>query len=79
MSRFDYVKYDEESQNAQGLFKTECEIFESFINDHLPEGRSKDLALTALEECYMWVGKGIRDAQIARNPQTELQEERVDS
>ena len=42
----------------------------------LPEGRAKSLALTKLEECYMWIGKAIRDAQMKRNGGAELQEER---
>lgn len=27
---------------------------------------TKSLAITKLEECYMWIGKAIRDEQIAR-------------
>jgi hypothetical protein len=42
----------------------------------LPEGRAKSLALTKLEECYMWIGKAVRDLQITSNGTAELQEER---
>ena len=45
----------------------------------LYNGRSASLALTKLEEAYMWIGKQIRDDQIARNEHYELQEERVNS
>jgi len=40
--------------------------------------RAKALAITKLEEVYMWIGKAIRDDQIKRNGSAELQEERKD-
>lgn len=46
--------------------------------ESLPPGRAKALAVTKLEECYMWIGKAIRDEQIARNGSAELMEERKD-
>lgn len=79
MSRFDYVKYDDLAQVRQAAFKDQVEYLENLIcgNFHNPAcGRAKALALTALEECYMWIGKAIRDDQIARNGSAELQEER---
>jgi len=36
--------------------------------------RAKALAITKLEEVYMWIGKAIRDDQIKRNGSAELQE-----
>lgn len=30
-----------------------------YINDTLPDGRNKSLALTALEECSMWSHKAV--------------------
>jgi hypothetical protein len=77
-SRFDYVAYDDEAQKAQAQFK---EIFievDRYI-DCLENGREKALAITKLEESYMWIGKAIRDEQIVRNIGTELQEERSNS
>lgn len=81
MSRFNYVKYDEDAAEVQAAFKKVFEHLEGAINEIPIEtaGRAKALALTKLEECYMWVGKAIRDDQIDRNKQTELQEERNDS
>jgi hypothetical protein len=69
MTRFDYVKYDEMSLLQQGIFK---DAFSKIADDieKLYKGRSASLALTALEESYMWVGKQIRDDQIARNGNT---------
>lgn len=77
MSRFDYVRYDETAQSYQDTAKQLCVVFESLI-DKLSNGRAKSLALTKLEECYMWIGKQIRDDQIARNGSAELMEERKD-
>lgn len=67
MSRFDYVKYDEIAQNFQISAKAKCESLEEWINGDSKQSRYKSLALTALEECYMWIGKMIRDDQIKRD------------
>lgn len=53
MSRFDYIKYDEQSQTTQVKAKAECEKLEGLINTQLKDGRAKSLALTKLEEVYM--------------------------
>lgn len=77
-SRFDYVAYSEESQAMQQIFKAMVTDIEQEL-EWLKDGRAKSLALTKLEECYMWIGKAIRDDQIADNAETKLQEERCNS
>lgn len=77
MSRFDYVRYDEPAMSQQAFFKSKFQTLENSI-DGFRDGRSKSLALTALEEAYMWIGKMIRDEQIARVGAAPLQEERKD-
>ncbi len=77
-SRFDYVAYDEYAQKGQELAKILCQKLESSI-ENLPTGRAKSLALTRLEETYMWIGKAIRDDQISRNGSAPLQESRNNS
>lgn len=77
MSRFDYVKYDTVAIAQQELAKKACQEMEGIIDGCL-EGRPRDLAHNALEVCYMWCGKGIRDGQIKRNGSAPLQEERND-
>lgn len=79
MGRFDYVKYDQKSVDAQECFKGSVVSMESVINNLIESPRAKALALTKLEECYMWIGKAIRDDQIDRNKMTESQEERSNS
>lgn len=79
MSRFDYVKYDEESQRNQEQAKLLCDNVRAAIETNLKPGRASSLALTKIEECYMWIGKQIRDDQIARNGSAELQECRANS
>ena len=76
ISRFDYVAYDQEAQSTQNLFKAQVQDFEHLVNIHIDDPRSKALAMTHLEEVYMWIGKGIRNDQINRNGSAELQEER---
>jgi hypothetical protein len=62
-SRFDHVTYDPAHVEAQKEGQQLCLDLESFIDQMVP-GRPKSLALTALEECYMWIGKAIRDDQL---------------
>ncbi len=74
--RFNYVRYDEESTKQQEQAKVMCEQMEQFI-ELLGKGRPQSLALTALEETYMWIGKAIRDNQIERGSQVEHIAERT--
>lgn len=76
MGRFDYVQYDQEAIVCQGLAKEHALDIEAFIEDRLKSPRAKALALTKLEEVYMWIGKAIRDDQIERNGSAPLQEQR---
>lgn len=80
MTRFDYVQYDSIAANEQAKAKLAVQSVEMLIEQVAPGGsRPKHLALTKLEECYMWLGKLIRDEQISRNSTAPLQEERNDS
>lgn len=79
MSRFDYVKYDEEGTEKQAFAKEFVTKTEAFIETSIFSPRAKALALTKLEEVYMWIGKGIRDDQVIRNGSAPLQEERTNS
>jgi hypothetical protein len=77
--RFDYVKYDDKSTTDQANLKSYCADLESAISNLIDCPRSKSLALTKLEECYMWIGKGIRNDQASRNAAFELQEQRTNN
>lgn len=77
--RFDYVQYDEKSNNTQAAFKAIAINFVNAIEEHVQCPRSKASALTNLELVYMWIGKGIRNDQIKRNSNTNLQEGRSNS
>lgn len=73
MSRFDYVKYDENAIKLQAGIKTVVEGLEQTLDAFVPPGKPSEagryraLAITALEEFYTWVGKAIKENQIARN------------
>jgi hypothetical protein len=75
MSRFDYVRYDDTAIEKQDHIKQSVKSLAQAIED-FGDNRSTQLALNHLEECYMWVGKAIRDEQIERNGSAQLQEER---
>jgi hypothetical protein len=76
MSRFDYIKYDQQSVAIQDLLKQQVQILEKCVDDNIKDPRSKALVMTKLEEAYMWMGKGIRNDQIIRCPVVQLQEDR---
>lgn len=78
MSRFDYVRYDDLAVQIQDQSKAMVSELEDYINSSVGSPRAKALAITKLEECYMWIGKAIRDDQISRNGSAPLQEERKD-
>jgi hypothetical protein len=66
-SRLNYVKYDEISDINQRTLKTYFMSLEGEIEDLLLNSREKSLAITKLEECWMWVGKSIKVDQELRN------------
>jgi hypothetical protein len=67
INRFDFIQYDNISIERQINFKNQ---FIKLANDieEISTGneRASLLALVKLEECYMWIGKAIRDDQIRR-------------
>jgi hypothetical protein len=65
-NRFDYLKFDEQSIAAQEGFKAMHNELATHIEAMGP-GRAQAVALTKLEECYMWVGKALRDMQVMRS------------
>lgn len=71
MSRFDYIAYDRFAQETQEQFKSLVLQLEALINATIVSPRAKALAITKLEEVYMWIGKAIRDDQIMRNSAQE--------
>lgn len=75
MSRFDYVKYDDTAMDSQAILKNKFVELESLIESKVTSPRPKALAMTKLEECYMWVGKAIRDDQLVRDNVTERRKE----
>lgn len=77
--RFDYVKYDAQAVADQQQMKETFTLLELNVENRIKSPRAKALVMTKIEEAYMWVGKAIRDDQIARNNTTELQEERSNS
>jgi hypothetical protein len=78
MNRFDNVAYDELAKELQANFKTVFSAAAQAVEE-LGPNRPTSLALTSLEEAYMWVGKAIRDNQIERNGTTDLGEGRSNS
>lgn len=76
-NRFDYVQFDEKQTVDAAELKLTFSILAARV-EQLGQGRAQSLALTKLEEAYMWCGKALRDIQIAENGSAKLQEERKD-
>lgn len=66
MTRFDYVHFDKSSDDSSQGSKALSKALESFIEENLENSREKSLALTKLEECFMWIGKAIKIDQLKR-------------
>jgi len=67
--KFDNIPYDSQSVENLAAFKAVfTEIMDALeeAQAHPVCGRSASLAITRLEEAFMWVGKTIRDLQIAK-------------
>lgn len=86
MSRFDYVKYDEECAAFQSQFKSRVEQLENLLEGAIVDEFAgpqtveyKKHALKSLEEFYCWIGKVIREVQVHKNDRAEGQEERTNS
>lgn len=74
-SKFESVVYDDVAQEKQAYLKSCFIQLEDAINNTGTSSHKED-AISKLEECYMWIGKIIRDDQIQRNAETALQEQR---
>jgi hypothetical protein len=79
ISRFDYIKYDDDAVKTQASFKQAMISIEAAIESGIVSPGAKHKAIQHLEECYMWIGKGIRDDQIHRDGFAPLMEERSES
>ncbi len=84
--RFDYVKYDDHAVSTQASIKAQFENLDRMLDASFgacprsPKvARARATAVTKLEEAYMWIGKAIRDDQIARSGEAKAQEERCNS
>ncbi len=52
----------EEKREAHTSIRQNCKVLADFLNEKLPEGREKSLAITHLEDVMMWA-----NASLARN------------
>lgn len=50
---------DDEKRNAHSSIRMACFELSLTINNALPEGREKDLAITHLEEVMFWGNAGL--------------------
>lgn len=74
--RFDYIRYDDDHAELQSQFYLAFNEMNDAIENNLENGRAKALAITKLEECYMWVGKQIRDQQVKKSGESKNLNER---
>lgn len=65
--RFDYIEYDTISEHKSSNCKDLCSQLEYYLNGEFLPSREQSLAITKLEECFMWIGKTIRHDQLERH------------
>lgn len=66
MNRFDFLKFDETAEANHAQIKAAFQDLEKVLSSKLAGSRAQSLIMTHLEEAFMWVGKAIRDDQLAR-------------
>jgi hypothetical protein len=65
------VAFDETAEAKHREAAEMCVALRNFIGS-LAQSRAQALAITKLEECFMWIGAALRDDQIKRQAnQTE--------
>lgn len=74
LNRFDNIPFDTISQEQHRLLKAGFLVLERHMDEILNPGRAKSLAMTGLEEAFVWVGKAIRDNQYMRTEQETMGE-----
>ena len=52
----------EEKRAAHTSVREHCRVLATFINEKVPEGREKSLAITHLEEVMLWANAAIARA-----------------
>ncbi len=66
-TRLDYLKWDDKSEKIQQSFKKFYQQIETMLDEELENSREKSLAITKMEESWMWVGKAIKVDQQKRS------------
>lgn len=59
---------DQEKRDAHGSVRQACRELADFIDDSVPDGREKSLAITGLEEVMFWANAALARPQIERAP-----------
>lgn len=59
INRFNYHSPDEEKAKAHANVRATLLWAASLINELIPEGREKSLAVTKLEEAMFWANAGL--------------------
>lgn len=60
VNRFSFHPADtEEKRNAHASVRTNCLTIAKFLDEELPDGREKALALTNLEQVMFWANAAI--------------------
>jgi uncharacterized protein YpiB (UPF0302 family) len=61
-----YIKYDAHSMEKSIAIQDALMEVEALVM-RLPDSKPRALAVTKLEEAFMWIGKAIRDEQVERS------------
>lgn len=68
-NRFDFhAATTEEKRGEHTSVREKCRVLATVLNDRLPEGREKSLAVTHLEETMFWANAAIARANTGGAP-----------
>lgn len=65
--RFTSVKFNESNLKLHRAFQFYFADLEEQIMLNIPAGQSQALAITKLQEAFMWVGRAMADAQLTKD------------
>jgi hypothetical protein len=66
LGKFELLPYDSSSQALSNSALQKVDDVRAFIETNIKPGREASLAMTKVEECFMWIGKAIRNDQYER-------------
>lgn len=64
ISRFDKVEFDDHHKARLHALREKFKELEKIADEHLPQGRARNLFFVQLEQTFVWAAKSLREGQL---------------